>query len=120
MSADIRSWPAFLKTMAVNGALDRLRRRKNSMDIEQIQMTDGPEDAVYDEQRADILRRAISRLPERDGQLFALYYFGELTHADIAMRLNMTENAVGVALHRLRKRLTSDVRSLLETEERRS
>jgi DNA-directed RNA polymerase specialized sigma24 family protein len=56
-------------------------------------------------------------LPERDGQLFALYHFGDLTHADIGTRMSMSENAVGVALHRLRKRLTADVRSLLQIEE---
>lgn len=115
--SDVRSWPALLKTMAVNRALDRLRRSKNRLNFEPAQTIDDPEAVLHDEQRAEVLRRAIARLPERDGQLFALYYFGDLTHADIAARMNMTENAVGVALHRLRKRLTSDVRSLLETEE---
>lgn len=111
--ADIRSWPAFLKTMAVNGALDRLRHRKNWADFSPPHTNDEPETALYNEQRAEVLRRAIARLPQRDGQLFALYYFGDLTHADIGRRMNMTANAVGVSLHRLRGRLTADVRTLL-------
>jgi RNA polymerase sigma-70 factor (ECF subfamily) len=113
----VRSWPAYLKTMAVNGALDRLRRRKDWTDLDPLQATSDPETALHDEQRADILRGAIGRLPERDGQLFALYYFGDLTHADIAARMNMTTNAVGVSLHRLRTRLTSDVRAVLDSTE---
>jgi RNA polymerase sigma factor (sigma-70 family) len=111
--ADVRSWPAFLKTMAINRALDRLRRRKDWADFSPPHTVNEPEAAVYDEQRADVLRRAIAGLPERDGQLFALYYLGDLTHADIGRRMNMTANAVGVSLHRLRGRLTADVRSLL-------
>jgi RNA polymerase sigma factor (sigma-70 family) len=103
--------------MDVNAALDRVRRRKSTTDIELTQSTNDPENALYDEQRADILRHALSRLPERDGRLFALYYFGDLTHAEVGKRLDMTENAVSVALHRLRQRLTLDVRSLLDTEE---
>lgn len=111
--ADVRSWPAYLKTMAVNGALDRLRRRKNWTDFDPPQAIDDPETVLYNQQRAEVLRHAIARLPDRDGQLFALYYFGDLTHADIGKRMNMTANAVGVSLHRLRGRLTADVRSLL-------
>ena len=111
--ADIRSWPAFLKTMAVNGAMDRLRRRRNWADFCPPHTNAEPEAALYNDQRADVLRRAIARLPERDGELFALYYLGDLTHADIGRRMNMTANAVGVSLHRLRGRLTADVRSLL-------
>lgn len=110
---DVRNWPAFLKTIAVNGALDRLRRRKNWADLSPPHMMNDPESALYDEQRAEVLRRAIARLPERDGKLFALYYLADLTHAEIGKRMNMTANAVGVSLHRLRGRLTADVRSLL-------
>jgi RNA polymerase sigma-70 factor (ECF subfamily) len=111
--AQVRSWPAYLKTMAVNGALDRLRRRKDLTDLDPPRPISDPETALYNDQRAEILRRAIARLPQRDGQLFALYYFGDLTHADIATRMNMTANSVGVSLHRLRTRLTSDVRAVL-------
>lgn len=112
----IRSWPAYLKAMAVNSAVDQLRRRKDWEDLESlgdevdaIGVADDPASVIYAEQRADILRRAIANLPERDSRIFALYYLGDLAHAEIASQMNMTVNAVGVALHRLRVRLAADI-----------
>jgi RNA polymerase sigma factor (sigma-70 family) len=111
----VRSWPAYLRALAVNRALDRLRRRNDWTELEPLESGGNPEAALYDEQRAETLRRAIARLSERDGRIFALYYFGDLTHGDIAARLNITANAVGVALHRIRARLTVEVRASLDS-----
>lgn len=112
----IRHWPGYLKTLAVNRAIDQLRGRKDWEALESLgdeagtlAVTDDPEFALCAEQRASILRQAIAKLPERDGQLFALYYFGDLGHAEIASQMNMTVNAVGVAMSRLRGRLAADV-----------
>jgi DNA-directed RNA polymerase specialized sigma24 family protein len=41
----VRSWPAFLKTMSINAALDRLRRRKHRQDFEPPQSIDSPDQA---------------------------------------------------------------------------
>jgi RNA polymerase sigma factor (sigma-70 family) len=109
----VRNWPAYLRTLAVNKAVDGLRRRKDSADAELPAAGSDPEAAAYNDQRANILRRAIARLPKRDGQIFSLYYFGDLTHGDIAERMNMTANAVGVTLHRIRARLTAEVSASL-------
>lgn len=109
----VESWPALLKTMAVNGALDQLRKRRDGSELPDREPVAGPETLVSDSQRADALRAAIGALPERDGQLFSLYYFGDLSQVDIAAQLGMTPNAVGVAIHRLRERLTRDVRERL-------
>lgn len=117
----VRSWPGFLRTIAVNSAVDQLRRRKDWEGLECLEheadavpVADDPEAAMHNEQRADMLRRAIANLPVRDGQIFALYYLGDLSHADIASQLNMTTNAVGVALHRLRARLAADIHAYLD------
>lgn len=114
---DVRSWPAYLKTLAVNKAVDRLRRRRDWADPEPREGNFDPEAALYNDQLADILRRAIANLSERDGRLFSLYYFGDLTHGDIAVQMNMTANAVGVALHRVRARLTSEISGSLDSSE---
>lgn len=113
----VRSWPGFLRTMAVNRALDQLRRRRDWSDMEPPGAVGDPESALYDLQRADILRRAIAQLPERDAQMFSLHYLGDLPQVDIADQMNMTANAVGVALHRLRTRLAAEVRTLLGSVE---
>jgi RNA polymerase sigma factor (sigma-70 family) len=113
----IRNWPAFLRTLAVNRAVDRLRGRKDWPHSEPPEVGDDPEAVVYDQQRAEILRRSIARLPERDGRIFALYYFGDSTHGDIATQMNMTANAVGVSLHRIRARLAAEVHSAIDFAE---
>lgn len=112
----ILNWPGFLKTLAVNRAIDQLRRRKDWEDLESLgdevdalAVVDDPESALCAAQRAEFLRRAIANLPERDGQIFSLYYLGDLSHMEIASQMDMTVNAVGVALHRLRTRLATDV-----------
>ncbi|MGD8380241.1 MAG: sigma-70 family RNA polymerase sigma factor [Gammaproteobacteria bacterium] len=106
----VASWPALLKTMAVNRALDQLRSRREWSELPELECVETPETRLSDEQRARTLRAAIAALPERDGLLFSLYYAGDLSQVDIAGELGMTSNAVGVAIHRLRRRLTRDVR----------
>lgn len=109
----VRSWPALLKTMAVNAALDHLRRDRSWTNLPEPEGVAGPEALVSDAERAAHLRAAIAALPERDGRLFSLYYFGDLSQIEIAEQLDMTPNSVGVAIHRLRERLTNDVRKRL-------
>lgn len=48
---------------------------------------------------------AVSRLGERDRELVALHYGADLSAKQIGQRLEMSTNAVEVALHRARSRL---------------
>jgi len=54
---------------------------------------------------ADRLRWAVAELPDREAGVFSLHYFGEMTNSDIAETLGISTDAVGVALHKARKRL---------------
>lgn len=109
----VDSWPALLKTMAVNKALDHLRRRRDWSDLLEPEAITTPEAELSDVERAAALRAAVAGLPEREGMLFSLHYLGDLSQVAIAEQLTMTPNAVGVAIHRLRRRLTADVRQRL-------
>jgi RNA polymerase sigma factor (sigma-70 family) len=60
------------------------------------------------------LRAALRELPDRDRELVALRYGGDLTARQIGDQLGMHTNAVEVALHRALKRL----RALLEEDVR--
>ena len=60
------------------------------------------------------LRDAVSRLGDRDRELIALRYGADLSVRQIAQRLELTTNAVDVALHRARSRL----RTMLEGQPR--
>ena len=52
---------------------------------------------------------ALAALGDRDASLFSLCYFGDLSHAEVGEQLGMNANSVGVALHRVRKRLAAEV-----------
>jgi len=108
--AEVRSWPALLKTMVVNAAIDRVRRRclEEQPGLEPAQ-PDEPDAAAEMQQRAAALRIALTRLSDRDARLFALKCHAGLDHAAIGEALGMTSNAVAVALHRLRERLTQEL-----------
>lgn len=112
---DVRHWPAFLKTMACNRAIDKLRKRKKcaESDIDLRSNGSQPDETVEQAERARALRSAIANLSSHNANLFSLCYFADLSHAHIASQLDMQESAVTVALHRVRKKLADDIRQQL-------
>lgn len=112
--AEVRNWPAYLKTLAVNSAIDRLRRRRPTAEPDDLADAATPETELEAGERAEALRDAIATLSAREATLFSLYYFADLGQAEIGRQLDMTENAVGVALHRVRQRLSKDLRARLQ------
>lgn len=102
---DVRSWPALLKTMAVNAAIDRCRRRKKQGDAPEPVTHHSPETELGRLEKAAALRAALDQLSQRDRQLFSFCYLADMSHADIGNELGMNSNSVGVALHRIRQRL---------------
>jgi RNA polymerase sigma-70 factor (ECF subfamily) len=115
-----RDWPAYLKTMATTAGLDLLRRRSSrpAMSIEWIEDLPaadgcGPRENADRRQRAAILRTAIGSLPDREGVIFGLRYFEELSYEAIAEQTGVQAGNVGVILHRARKRLLEVLKPLL-------
>ena len=51
------------------------------------------------------LREALAGLPEREGAVFSLRYFEEMTLREIAESLEISYAAAGTALSRARRRL---------------
>lgn len=119
---DVRHWPALLKTMAVNRAIDKLRaRRDTDSDFSIADMPSNrpqPEELLAANEKACALRRAIAALKHRDATLFSLRYFADQSHANIATQMKMTENAVGVAMHRVRQQLADYIREDLKLAEK--
>lgn len=114
---DVRSWPALLKSMAVNRAIDLLRRRRDTVPEQDLATDEDPASDLARTERAEALRRALNRLSTRDATLFSLFYLGDLSQADIGRQLDMTPTAVGVALHRVRQRLAGFLDPSLRTDE---
>ena len=109
--SSIQSWPAYLKTLSVNRAIDRLRKRRRTTGTDDIAGSSTPESELEASERARALRDAVAALKHRDATLFSLYYLADLSQSEIGRQLDMTESAVGVALHRIRQRLGDRLRT---------
>jgi RNA polymerase sigma-70 factor (ECF subfamily) len=102
---------AWLLGIARRCADDALARRGRELP-EQAEIWDG-RSLEDDTVRRLTLRSALAQLSDRDRELIALRYGGDLTAAQIASVLEAQTNAVEVALHRALARL----RHILESEE---
>ncbi|MGK7312510.1 MAG: RNA polymerase sigma factor [Candidatus Longimicrobiales bacterium M2_2A_002] len=97
--------------VALNTALDRDRKRNIRTDArldadDPVMGADvpGPEEAATRRRRVERLYAAIDRLDETDRAL-VLMHLDERPYAEMAEVLGITENYVGVKLHRIRKKL---------------
>lgn len=113
---EVRSWPALLKTMAVNASIDRLRRRRDETAVPELATDQGPEQAISRNEKAAALVSALARLSARDATLFSLFYLADVPQAQIAHQLEMTTSAVGVALYRVREKLAKLIDPSLKPE----
>ncbi len=116
-SRAVKNWAPFLRRVATFRALDRLRRRKSTMPIDESQMSSGEDDpaaiAIGNELEA-MLRASIGSLPQQQAAVFCLRYFEDLTYAQIASALKISSAAVATALNKARARLKT---MLVDTRE---
>ena len=116
----VRNWEALLRHLAVARGLDVLRRRKRERrrgrdwaeGEDPPTLAAGPPEEAQRTELADRLRVALGGLPARQAEVFCLRCMEELTYEEIASRLGLRVNAVGVLLHHARRRL----REMLEPQ----
>lgn len=109
----------YLKRAAVNAALDLLRARKRNSPVPlgevEAGLVDanepGPDRRSSGRELAALLRRALSRIPPGQAEIFALRYFEELDNLEIARLLGRTQTSIAVILHRVRHRLRRELRA---------
>jgi RNA polymerase sigma-70 factor (ECF subfamily) len=107
-SQPVRNWQALLRRLAVCRALDRVRRRRPTVSINDLSLRASrasPESDATAAELAERLSEAISGLPEREGEVFCLRYFEDLSNQQIADALDMHPGAVAAALHKARAKL---------------
>lgn len=102
-----RSW---VYRIAINAALDTLRREKPTADIDEIgdivvetpssTQNDNPEAALERKERANRVRRALLSLPSPSRAVLVLREYGGLSYAEIS-------NALGIPLGTVMSRLNS-------------
>jgi RNA polymerase sigma-70 factor (ECF subfamily) len=77
-------------------------------DVDWTSMAGTVSDPARDAEDAELsqcLRDALALLPPRQAEVFCLRHLNELSYREIARQLDLKTSAVGVLLHRGRKRL---------------
>ena len=93
---------AYLFRIAANIAIDRNRQQKRkpeqSEDSQLWEMLPSsfplPDDVLYSDEKLARLQRVISQLPTKCRQAFMLYKFKELSYAEIAASMQLSESMV--------------------------
>jgi len=109
----VGNWGGLLRKLATRRAIDRLRERRTARPLPPEPMafeppspkSEQPEAVAIEHELADRLRLAVAGLPDREASVFSLHYFGEMPNSDVAETLGISPDAVGVALHKARKKL---------------
>lgn len=104
----VHNWAALLRRLAAYRALDKLRQRRTFLPLDDVNLASAqadPETAAIGHELAERLRQAIAQLPRREGEVFCLRYFEDLSYDDIADHLRISRGAVAAALHKARTKL---------------
>jgi len=116
--AGLKSW---LYRVAFNLCHDRLRRRRLVLMDEPSESVDPaprPGEAMIEDERGAAVRRALDSLPERQRAALILSYYEEMSQAEAAGLLEISEEALESLLARgrrkLRELLGAEGRDLLE------
>ena len=100
---------SYLRRSAVNAALDIVRARQadNTLELERT-----PASGSCTELRdlRDTLRRALTKLPERTAEMFALRFFEGYTNPEVAKIMGLSQIVVAVTVHRTRKKLQEELK----------
>ncbi len=110
---------SYLHRAAVNAALDLLRARRRSRAVALAEVegaleepAPGPERSRGSRELGRQLRAALTRLPPKSAEIFALRYFEEHSNQEIARMLGASQTSIAVILHRARHRLRKELGAL--------
>jgi RNA polymerase sigma-70 factor, ECF subfamily len=108
----VENWRALLQRLAAARAVDRLRERRRRRSREEAADLDTvgghdppPSRPAEDAELSDRLREALGELPAKQAEVFCLHCLESWSYTEIAGRLAVTVDAVGVLLFRARRRL---------------
>jgi RNA polymerase sigma-70 factor (ECF subfamily) len=107
--AQLHDQGALLRTMATRRALDRLRRRKPSVELNGSEASRSefePYEYLIADELERRLRRSLIDLPRREAEVFCLIHFEEYSQAEVSRMLGISTGAVAKALCKARGRLS--------------
>lgn len=98
---------AYLFTIARNTYLESLRKRRDHVQLDEAHPDGSPklESLIESQSELDQIRTTLLTLPEIDRSAFVMRVQYDLPYAEIARVLQISESAVKVKIHRVRKRL---------------
>jgi RNA polymerase sigma-70 factor (ECF subfamily) len=105
---EVENPESYLRRSAVNAALDVVRARHDNDTLEPERMAASGSCTELAELR-DSLRRARSKLPPRNAEMFAMRFFEGYTNPEIAKLMGISQVVVAVTLHRTRQRLKKEM-----------
>lgn len=109
-----------LFTIARNAALDELRRRRRrglQLAAEPTEAeVDDPGAAIEHSERLEAVRAALATLAPREREIVLLKFHGQLTNAELARALGVSESNAGTRLHRALIRLRERCAERTRTE----
>ena len=108
---------AYLFTIARNTYLESLRKRRDHVQLDETHpdVRPKPERIIETQSEIDQIRTTLLTLPEIDRSAFVMRVQYDLPYAEIARVLQLSESAVKVKVHRVRKRLFA-MHSIKETK----
>ncbi len=120
-SLDLSPSPgSYLHRAAVNAALDLMRARSRSrsipLDDMEVPPADGeasPDRRQQDRELRRGLRQAILQLSPKSATIFSMRFLEGTPNREIAEAMNMSQAAVGVALHRARNQVKKEMSSFV-------
>jgi RNA polymerase sigma-70 factor (ECF subfamily) len=104
----VRHWGGLLRRLTTCRSVDRLRARKSSVCLNGLSImssADGPEETAIANELAERLRKAVGRLPQREGAVFCMRFLEDMPYEEIAQSMGITRGAVATALHKARAKL---------------
>ena len=116
------AFSTWLYRIALNNSIDFLRMKNNMpqyfeedlytssttsiIDQSEDNLQRNPEEEIIDKQRLQLLRAAVSELPERYRRVIELRYYEDLAYEEIAERLGLTLSNVKIQILRAKNMLS--------------
>ncbi len=116
------AFSTWLYRIALNNSIDFLRVKNNMpqyfeedlyttsttsiIDNSEDNLQRTPEDEIIDKQRLQLLRAAVSQLPDKYRKVIELRYYEDLAYEDIAERLGLTLSNVKIQIMRAKQMLS--------------
>jgi len=110
-SQRVESWSGLLARLATLRAIDRLRRKRSTMELGNAEpiSASGPFEEAAARELAELLRAAVGRLPNQQAAVFSLVYFEQMSRDEVSANLGISPEAVSTALFKARRRLESQL-----------